>query len=29
MCDPFFGNCSKCADGYQNAKCEESKLLNV
>lgn len=26
-CDPFFGNCSRCADGYKNAKCDESKSL--
>lgn len=24
ICDPFFGNCSKCADGFQNLKCNES-----
>lgn len=28
-CDPFFGYCSRCADGYQNAKCDERKLLNA
>lgn len=26
-CDPFFGNCSRCAEGYKNAKCDESKFL--
>lgn len=26
VCDPFFGNCSKCADGFQNAKCDKRKL---
>lgn len=29
ICDPFFGNCSKCADGYQNAKCDKSKFSIV
>lgn len=24
-CDTFFGNCSRCADGYQDAKCDKSK----
>lgn len=28
-CDPVFGNCSRCADGYQKAKCDESKILNL
>lgn len=28
-CDPFSGSCSRCADGYQNAKCNESKKLNA
>uniref|UniRef100_A0A8W8NL23 EGF-like domain-containing protein n=1 Tax=Magallana gigas TaxID=29159 RepID=A0A8W8NL23_MAGGI len=22
-CDPIFGNCSRCASGYRNAKCDE------
>lgn len=29
ICNPFFGNCSKCDDGYQNAKCDESKFLTA
>lgn len=29
VCDPFFGNCSKCADGFQNSKCNERKLFYV
>lgn len=26
VCDPFFGNCSKCEDGFQNAKFDKRKL---
>lgn len=27
VCNPFFGNCSKCANGFQNAKCNERKFF--
>lgn len=27
VCNPFFGNCSKCGNGYQNAKCNERKFF--
>lgn len=29
VCDPFFGNCSKCADGFKSAKCDDRKPFYV
>lgn len=29
VCDAFFGNCSKCADGFQKAKCDKRKFIFI
>lgn len=29
VCDTVFGNCSKCADGFDHAKCTKRKFLFI